>query len=95
MLLCIFSKAVQLFTSCSWSSYSAFGSLCITALARWYPKCSLFDKVRMRILPQSLLQRWHTSRFRTTYLQLSPLSVLQSFTSGNVHSDDAIILVTS
>ena len=53
--------------------------LCITALARWYPKCSLFDKVRMRILPQSLLQRWHTSRFRTTYLQLSPLSVLQSW----------------
>ena len=51
----------------------------ITALARWYPKCSLFEKVRMRILPQSLLQRWHASRFRTTYLQLSPLSVLQSW----------------
>ena len=51
----------------------------ITALARWHPKCSLFEKVRMRILPQSLLQRWHASRFRTTYLQLSPLSVIQSW----------------
>ena len=51
----------------------------ITALARWYPKCSLFEKIRMRVLPQRVLQRWHASRFRTTYLQLSPLSVLQSW----------------
>ena len=51
----------------------------ITALARWDPKCSLFEKVRIRILPQRVFQRWHASRFRTTYLQLSPLSVLQSW----------------
>ena len=50
----------------------------ITALARWFPKCSLFEKIRMRVLPQSVLQRWNASRFRTTYLKLYSFSVLQS-----------------
>ena len=47
----------------------------ITALARWHPKCSLFEKIR---LPQRLSQRWHASHFKTNYLRFSPLSILQS-----------------
>ena len=51
----------------------------ITALARWHPKCSLIEKIRLRVLPRSVLQRWNASHLRATYLQLSPLSLLQSW----------------
>ena len=66
----------------------------ITALARWHPKCSLLEKIRMRVLPQKVLQRWHASRFRATYLKLSPLSDLQSWLASPLKAMCILMLLS-
>ena len=45
----------------------------ITALSRWHPKCSLFEKIRMRVRPQ---RARHTSNFRVNISPLKAMCIL-------------------
>ena len=65
--------------------------LVITALARWHPKCSHFEKM---CLPRRLSQRWHASRFRASYLQLSPLSDLQTWLASPLKAMCILMLLS-
>ena len=53
----------------------------ITALARWYPKCSVPKKIRMRALPQRVLQRCHVSLRLASPLRAMCILMLLSFWS--------------
>ena len=52
----------------------------ITALVRWYPKCSVFEKMRLQ-LPQNFFQRWHASHWLASPLKAICILMMLSFWS--------------
>ena len=52
----------------------------ITALVRWYPKCSVFEKMRLQ-LPQNFFRHWHASHWLASPLKAMCILMMLSFWS--------------
>ena len=53
----------------------------ITAIARWHPKCSICGKIRMRVLPQNVLEQCNASRWLASPLKAMCILMMLSFWS--------------